>query len=114
MQYRRIYGLHERICHRYRLSLMQSPQGLCYGNIIPHGSGARRTEMAMYPSARVVRLPGTSAPPATRASRATVLFLASFTVYWPIALACDSAGGGLPGQAVIGGLTWLFLAAAIW
>jgi hypothetical protein len=43
-----------------------------------------------------------------------VLFLASFIAYWPIALVCDSAGGGLRAQAVIGVLTWLFLAAAIW
>ena len=70
--------------------------------------------MAVYSSARGVSVPGPSAPPATRASRATALFLASFTAYWPIALACDSAGGGLRVQAVIGGVTWIFLAAGIW
>jgi succinate dehydrogenase hydrophobic anchor subunit len=43
-----------------------------------------------------------------------VLFLASFIAYCPIALACDSAGGGVQAQAVIGVLTWLFLVAAIW
>ena len=70
--------------------------------------------MPMYPSARGVRLPGPSAPPATRVSRATALFVAGFMAYWPIALACDSAGGGLGVQAMIGALTWLLLAAAIW
>ena len=70
--------------------------------------------MAMYPSARGVRLPCPSAQPATRASRATVLFVAGFMAYWPIALACDAAGGGLGAQAVIGALTWLLLAVAIW
>ena len=70
--------------------------------------------MAVYPSVRRVKLPGASAPLAARASRATLLFLAAFTAYWPVALACDSAGGGLGVQAVIGALTWLLLAAAIW
>jgi hypothetical protein len=68
--------------------------------------------MAVYPSAHGVRRPGPSAP--TRASRATVLFVAGFMAYWPIALAGDSAGGGLGVQAVIGALTWLLLAGAIW
>ena len=58
--------------------------------------------MAMYPCARGVRLPCPFALPATRASRATVLFVAGFMAYWPIALAGDSAGGGLGAQAMIG------------
>src|SRR5438067_1882607 len=97
---------------------MQSPKGLCYGNIIPCGRGAltwsKENRDGVYPSARGVRRPCPSAPPATRASRATLLFLAAFTAYWPVALACDSAGGGLGVQAMIGALTWLLLAAALW
>ena len=46
--------------------------------------------------------------------RATLVFLAAFMAYWPSAVACDALGGGLPVQYIIGGLTWVFLALAVW
>src|SRR2546423_10739195 len=102
-RYRSIHGPHGRTCHRDRLSWMQSPKGLCYGNIIPYGSGARRTEIAVYPSARGVRLPRPSTPPDTRASRATVLFVARLTAYSPDGPPSGSARGGLGAPAVHAG-----------
>lgn len=49
-----------------------------------------------------------------RALRSPLVLVAAFTLYWPIAGACDSLGGGLVAQNVIGVLTWLVLLAGIW
>jgi hypothetical protein len=54
--------------------------------------------------------------PATpeRDTRSTLRFLGAFTVYWVLALALDSAGGGVGVQGMIGAASWVALALALW
>lgn len=75
---------------------------------------ARVTNRATRGVRRRVRLPDVMGRLYSDSLHSPLIFIAGFTLYWPIAAVCDSLGGGLPVQQAIGALTWLVLVAGIW